>query len=107
MEEDDGYKQWLAFIDKWYPQGDKADVANAAAYTASQLLVRVLKQCGDDLTRENLMRQAANIRDLALAMLLPGIAINTSLTDFHPMKQARMARFNGERWELFGPVLTA
>jgi hypothetical protein len=68
VEEDDGYKQWLAFIDKWYPQGDKADVANAGAYTASKLLVRVLNQCGDELTRENLMRQAANIRDLALPM---------------------------------------
>jgi branched-chain amino acid transport system substrate-binding protein len=104
---DAGYQQWLAFMDKWYPQGDKADVANAGAFTASQLLVRVLKQCGDDLTRENLMRQAANIRDLALPMLLPGITINTSPTDFHPIKQAQMARFNGERWELFGPVRTA
>jgi ABC-type branched-subunit amino acid transport system substrate-binding protein len=104
---DAGYRRWLAFMDKWYPQGDKADVGNANAYTASQLLVRVLKQCGDDLTRENLMRQAANIRNLALPMLLPGITINTSPTDFRPIKQARMARFNGERWELFGPVLTA
>ena len=94
-------------MDKWHPQGDKADLTNASAYTASRLLVRVLKQCGDDLTRENLMRQAANIRNLALPMLLPGITINTSPTDFRPIKQARMARFNGERWELFGPVLTA
>jgi ABC-type branched-subunit amino acid transport system substrate-binding protein len=104
---DPDYKAWLAFMNKWYPQGDKADLDNARAYTASQLLVRVLKQCGDDLTRENLMRQAANIHDLALPMLLPGITINTSPTDFRPIKQARMARFNGQRWELFGPVLTA
>jgi branched-chain amino acid transport system substrate-binding protein len=104
---DAGYKEWLDFMDKWHPQGDKSDGFNVGAYIASQLLVRVLKQCGDDLTRENLMRQAANIRNLALPMLLPGITINTSPTDFHPIKQARMARFNGERWELFGPVLTA
>jgi branched-chain amino acid transport system substrate-binding protein len=104
---DTGYQQWRAFMDKWYPRGDKADVANAIAYTAAQLLVRVLNQCGDELTRENVMRQAANIRDLALPMLLPGITINTNPTDFHPIKRARMARFNGERWELFGPVLTA
>ena len=104
---DAGYQQWFAFMDKWHPQGDKSDVVNAQAYTASQLLVRVLKQCGDHLTRENLMRQAANVHNLALPMLLPGISINTSPTDFHPIKQARMARFNGERWELFGHVLTA
>jgi hypothetical protein len=102
-----GYQQWLAFMDKWYPHGDKSDVVNAQAYTASELLEWVLKQCGDDLTRENLMRQAANIHNLALPMLLPGISINTSPTDFRPIKQARTARFNGERWVLFGPVLTA
>jgi branched-chain amino acid transport system substrate-binding protein len=104
---DAGYKEWLTFMDKWYPQGDKADYGNAYAYTVSQTLVRVLKQCGDDLSRRNLMRQAANIRDLGLPMLLPGITINTSPTNFHPINKEQMARFNGEHWVLFGPVLTA
>ncbi len=70
-------------------------------------MVQVVKQCGDDLTRENVMRQAANLRHLALPMLLPGIAVNTSPTDFRPIKEDRMARFDGRHWVLFGPVLTA
>jgi branched-chain amino acid transport system substrate-binding protein len=70
-------------------------------------MVQVLKQCGDDLTRENLMRQAANLHHLALPMLLPGITVNTSPTDFYPIKEERMARFDGAHWVLFGPVLTA
>jgi branched-chain amino acid transport system substrate-binding protein len=104
---DAGYKEWLAFMDKWYPQGDKTEGSYARAYTAAQTLVHVLKECGGDLTRANIMKQAANIHDLALPMLLPGITINTSPTDFRPIKQAQMARFNGERWVLFGSVLTA
>jgi branched-chain amino acid transport system substrate-binding protein len=67
----------------------------------------VLKQCGDDLTRANLMKQAANVHDLALPMLLPGIKVNTSPTDFYPIKQMQMGRFDGERWVLFGPVMAA
>jgi branched-chain amino acid transport system substrate-binding protein len=104
---DAGYKEWLAFMDKWYPKGDKTDASNARAYTTAQTLVQVLKQCGDDLTRANIMRQAANIHNLALPMLLPGITVNTSPTDFRTIKQAQMARFDGEHWVLFGPVLTA
>ena len=69
-------------------------------------LVQVLKQCGDELTRENVMKQAANLHDFTVPMLLPGITINTSPTDFAPIKQVQMARFDGEHWQLFGPVLT-
>jgi len=65
-----------------------------------------LKQCGDNLTRENIMKEAANLHDFTVPMLLPGIAINTSPTDFAPIKQIQMARFDGERWQLFGPVLS-
>jgi branched-chain amino acid transport system substrate-binding protein len=65
-----------------------------------------LEACGDELTRENVMKQAANLHHLELPMLLPGITINTSPTDFAPIKQVQMARFNGERWELFGSILT-
>ena len=67
--------------------------------------MQVLKQCGDDLTRENVMKQAANLHDFRVPMLLPGISINTSPTDFAPVKQVQMARFDGERWRLFGPLL--
>ena len=74
-------------------------------YLFAQTLVEVLKQCGDDLTRENVMRQAANLHHLQLGMLLPGITINTSSTDFAPIKQMQMDRFNGQNWDLFGPVM--
>ena len=106
-KDDAGYKQWLGFMDKWYPEGDKSDSVNAYSYTVAQTLIQVLKQCGDDLTRANLMKQVANLHDLALPMLLPGIKVNTSPTDFYPIKQMQMARFDGERWVLFGPVLSA
>ncbi len=74
-------------------------------YLAAQTMVQVLKQCGDELTRENIMRQAANLKDLALPLLLPGIKINTSPTDFYPVDQIQLARFDGKRWVLFGEVL--
>ncbi len=69
-------------------------------------LVQVLKQCGDDLTRENVMKQAANLKDLELPMLLPGIKINTSPTDFAPIQQMQLQRFDGKTWQLFGDVLS-
>jgi len=75
-------------------------------YSIAQTLVQVLKQCGDNLTRENVMKQSANLEDLELPMLLPGIRINTSSTDFSPIKQMQMQRFDGEHWEFFGPVIT-
>jgi branched-chain amino acid transport system substrate-binding protein len=105
-ENDDGYKSWLAFMNKWYPQGDKNDVNNVYGPSAGATVVHVLKACGDELTRENVMKQAADLHELSLPMLLPGITVNTSPTDFAPVKQVQMARFNGERWVLFGPVLT-
>jgi branched-chain amino acid transport system substrate-binding protein len=105
-KDDPAYKEWLAFMDKYYPDGDRASTFTVFGYLAAQTLVQVLKQCGDDLTRENVMKQAANLKNLQLGMLLPGIAINTGPTDFAPIKQMQMEQFNGERWELFGPVLT-
>jgi len=105
-KDDSGYKEWLAFMDKYYPEGDKSDSVNAYAYTVAQTLMQVLKQCGDDLTRDSIMKQAASLKDLELPMLLPGIKVNTSATDFYPVKQMQMARFDGERWVLFGPILT-
>jgi branched-chain amino acid transport system substrate-binding protein len=105
-QNDAAFKQWSAFMDQYYPDGDKTNNNIVYAYSVAQSLVEVLKRCGDDLTRDNIMKQAASVKDLELPMLLPGIKLNTSPTDFFPVKQVQMARFNGERWELFGPVIT-
>jgi branched-chain amino acid transport system substrate-binding protein len=105
-KDDQGYKDWLAFMDKYYPEGDKVDAANVYGPSVSQTVVQVLKQCGDELTRENVMKEAANLHDFKVPMLLPGITINTSPTEFAPVKQVQMARFDGERWHLFGPLIS-
>jgi branched-chain amino acid transport system substrate-binding protein len=105
-QNDPGFKDWLAFMDKYYPEGDKTDGANVYAPSISQTLAQVLTQCGDNLTRENVMKEAANLHDFTVPMLLPGIKINTSPTDFAPIKQVQMARFDGERWGLFGSLIT-
>ena len=104
-KDDAALKDWLAWMREYYPDGNAEDNSNVYAYTLAQLLVYVLKQCGDDLTRENVMRQAANLKDLELPMLLPGIKINTSATDYYPVEQVRLLRFNGTRWEMFGDVI--
>jgi len=103
---DAAYKDWLAFMDKYFPEGDKTSSFTVYGYTVAQTLVQVLKQSGDNLTRENVMKQAANLKDLELGMLLPGIKISTGPNDFFPIEQLQMQRFNGEAWELFGPVLS-
>jgi len=102
---DKGYKDWVEWMKKYYPQGDLADLGNVYGYTVAQTLVYVLQQCGDDLTRENIMRQAANLKNVDLPMLLPGVKLNTSPTDFYPLEQMQLARFDGKRWVLFGEVL--
>jgi branched-chain amino acid transport system substrate-binding protein len=104
-KDDPAFKEWTAFMDKYYPDGDKTNDNTVYGYLVAQTLVQVLKQCGDDLSRDNVMKQAANLKDLALGMLLPGVVINTSPTDFAPIEQQQLARFNGERWERFGPVM--
>jgi branched-chain amino acid transport system substrate-binding protein len=105
-KDDPAYKTWQAFMDKYYPDGDRTDNNTVYGYLLGQTLVQVLKQCGDDLTRENVMKEAANLKDLKLDMLLPGISINTSPTDYYPLKQMQMEKFDGERWQLFGPVIS-
>jgi len=105
-KDDPGYKWWSAFMDQYYPSGDKTDIFNVYGPSNAATVVQMLKQCGDELTRENVMKQAASLHDFRVPMLLPGITINTSPTDFAPVKQVQMARFDGERWRLFGPVLT-
>jgi branched-chain amino acid transport system substrate-binding protein len=90
---------------KYNPMANPAESYNVVAYNAAMLMVQVLKQCGDDLSRENIMRQAANLHDVALPMLQPGILINTSPTDYEPVKQLRLVRFDGETWAPFGEVM--
>jgi ABC-type branched-subunit amino acid transport system substrate-binding protein len=104
---DKAFKDWVEWMKKHYPQGDLADNLNVYAYSVAQTMVQVLKQCGDDLRRENIMRQAANLKNVDLPMLLPGIKLNTSPDDYFPIKQMQLARFDGKRWVLFGPLLTA
>ena len=102
---DAGYKSWVAFMDKYYPKGDQTDQQNVYGHSIAVTTVQMLKQCGNDLTRENVMKQAAILHNLELPMLLPGIAFNTSPTNFAPIRQAQMRRFDGERYVPFGPVL--
>ena len=103
---DPGVKEWVAFMDKYFPDGDKTNSSNVSGYVIARLMVQVLKQCGDNLTRENVMKQAANLKDVDLGMLLPGIKVNTSAADYFPLEELQMRRFNGEGWELFGPILS-
>jgi branched-chain amino acid transport system substrate-binding protein len=104
--DDKGVKDYFAFMKKHYPDGNPIDANNAFGYSVSQTLVQVLKQCGDDLTRENVMRQAANLKDVELPMLLPGIKLNTSATDFYPIEQAQLVRFDGKTWVRFGELMS-
>jgi branched-chain amino acid transport system substrate-binding protein len=104
---DAGMKAWNEFLDKYYPEANRADASVMYAYIVSQGLVHVLKACGDNLTRENVMKQAANIKDLQLGGLLPGVKVNTSATDFAPLSQLQLMRFKGETWEPFGEILNA
>jgi branched-chain amino acid transport system substrate-binding protein len=102
---DAGMKKYLDFMAKYYPDGDATSLFNTYGYSTTQLLVHVLKACGDNLTRENVMKQATSLKDVVLDLSLPGMSINTSPTDYRVNKQLQMERFNGERWELFGPIL--
>jgi len=104
---DKGYVDWVAFMKKYYPEGALDDQSNAYGYNVAILMAHTLKQSGNDLSRENIMRQAANIKNFDLPLLLPGIKINTSPTDFAPIEQEQLAKFDGERWALFGEMFDA
>jgi ABC-type branched-subunit amino acid transport system substrate-binding protein len=103
-DHDPGMTAWRTFMDKYYPDGDKTDAATVFGYGAASGLVQVLKQCGDNLTRENVMKQAANL-DFEIGIYLPGSRIKTSPTDFAPIEQTQLMRFEGERWVLFGELM--
>jgi branched-chain amino acid transport system substrate-binding protein len=105
-DNDPGMKKFVEFLAKYAPDANKLDGSVVYGYGAAQTMVQVLKQCGDDLTRENVMKQAASLKNFNPDMLLPGVTINTSATDFAPIKQLQMERFKGEKWELFGEIIT-
>jgi branched-chain amino acid transport system substrate-binding protein len=104
-KDDPAMNEWRAFMTKWYPEGDQEDASTTFGYGVAKGLEQVLRQCKDDLTRENVMRQAANL-NFEIGVYLPGTKIKTSPTDFAPLEQLQMMRFKGETWELFGPVMS-
>src|SRR6266480_2374206 len=104
-KDDAGIKAYFAFMDKYYPEGDKLNTVNTYGYSTAELLVKILQQCGDDLTRENIMKQAASLKNLTGSLALPGMSAHTSPTDYRINKQMQMMKFDGERWQLFGPII--
>ena len=104
---DEGMKKWIAFVDKYMPGANKADSGLVYGYGAAQTLHKVLEMAGDNLTRANVMKQAASLKDFQIDVALPGVKINTSATDFAPIQQVRMMRFKGEKWELFGDIISS
>jgi branched-chain amino acid transport system substrate-binding protein len=105
-DDDDGMKQWRAFMAKYYPDGDVKDVGNVTAFGLTYTMRQVLKQCGTDFSRENIMKQATNLQNLEVPVLLPGIMINTSPTNYRPMRQLQLMRWTGKTWDLFGNVMS-
>jgi len=106
-KDDPAVKAWNVFLDKYYPEANRADASVMYAYIVAQGLEHVLKNCGNDLTRENIMKQAASMKNFEPAGLLPGVKVNTSATDFAPLSQLQLMRFKGESWERFGDVINS
>ena len=104
---DASMKKFDEFLAKYYPDGNRIDASVLYGYTVAHLMVQTLKQAGDNLTRENVMKEAANLKNFEVDTLLPGIVVNTSPTNFAPLKQLQLMRFKGETWERFGPILGA
>ncbi len=100
------YNEWLAWMKRYNTSGNVADIFTVYGYSAAQTMVAVLRQCGDNLTRENVMKQAASIHELKLPMLLPGITVTTGADDFAPIKQMQLEKFDGTTWQLFGEVIS-
>jgi branched-chain amino acid transport system substrate-binding protein len=106
-DKDAGMNAWRAFMAKYYPDGDLKDGGNVAAFGLTDTMLAVLKQCGNDFSRENLLKQATNLRDLDNPTLLPGIRINTSPTNYRPIRQLQLMRWSGKTWDLFGEIISA
>ena len=105
VADDAGMKKYFEFMAKYYPDGDKDSSFNSYGYMTSQLMIHVLEKCGDNLTRENVMKVATSLKGVQLDLALPGIVNTTTPDDYRVNKQLQMMKFNGERWELFGPIL--
>ena len=101
---DPAFQEWVAFMKKYYPDGDLTDQLNVWGYVTAQVMVQILKHCGDDLTRENLMKQAASLKNLELPLYLPGIRNNTSASDYRMIRQMYLMRFDGKKWVVFGDL---
>jgi ABC-type branched-subunit amino acid transport system substrate-binding protein len=105
--DDSGVKEYRTFLQKYVPDGDLRDQGFVNGYNSAMAMMQVLKQCGDDLSSDNILKQALNLKEVELPMLLPGIKINTSATDHLPVEQMQMMRFDGKQWVRFGEVLDA
>jgi len=104
-KDDPAMLEWRAFMARYYREGNVDDASNIYGYITAQLMVQVLKQCGNDLSRDNIKKQAESVKNLKLPLLLPGIALNTGPNDHAPVEQAQLSKFNGKQWVLFGEVL--
>jgi len=102
---DPAVKEYIAWLKKYYPDANVADSYNLVGYVQAQVMVQMLKQCGDNLTRENVMKQVTSIKDLQPGVILPGVKLNTSAEDYFLITQAQLARFDGKEWKLFGKIL--
>ncbi len=106
FKDDAGMKQWREFMAKYYPEGDLTDAGNVYGYGVAMTLVQVLKQCGNDLSRENVMKEAANLKNFEVPILLPGIKLNTGPKDYYPIEQMQLEKWDGKTWVLFGEVIS-
>jgi branched-chain amino acid transport system substrate-binding protein len=105
-DDDQGKADWVAFMDAYYPDGDKTSSFTAYGYSVAQALAGVIEAAGQDLSRESVMKAATSMQDVSLPLLLPGMTMNTSETDYYPIEEMQLMRFNGERWELFGDIIS-
>jgi branched-chain amino acid transport system substrate-binding protein len=105
-DNDAGMKEWRAFMAKYYPEGDVKDAGNVSAYGVTHTMLYVLKQCGNDLSRENMMKQATSLHDVENPTLLPGIKLNSGPTNYHPIRQLQLMRWSGKTWERFGDIIS-
>jgi ABC-type branched-subunit amino acid transport system substrate-binding protein len=105
-KDDPAMLEWRGFMGRYYKDGDPKDASNLYAFLTAQLMVQILKQCGNDLTRENVMKQAASLKNIKLPLLLPGMSVNTSPTDFYPIEQGQLAKFTGQLWQGFGELIS-
>ena len=105
-KDDPAMLEWRGFMGRYYRDGDPKDASNLYGYLTAQTMVQILKQCGNDLSRENVMKQAANLKNIKLPLLLPGMSVNTSPTDYFPIEQGQLARFTGQLWQGFGELIS-